>query len=394
TGHEGSRRLGFQSCRVVVGQVRSASTLMLALSRPAVAPNCLAVQSVRRRLLSWFDRHARKLPWRGSADPYAVWVSEVMLQQTQVATVIPYFRRFLQAFPTIQALAAANEQDVLRLWEGLGYYRRARSLHAAARQVCDLHGGVLPNQPDDLRRLPGLGRYTVNAILSQAFGRPVPIVEANSRRVLCRLAGLRGASRAAATEKRLWDLAATLVSRHRPGDFNQALMELGALVCTATSPRCHLCPLQSHCAARCLGIENDIPPRGPRLRLENTQEVALALRRADRVLLVQRPQQGRWGGLWELPRRAIAPNETVEAAACLLLEELGLRAVLQHEVATIRYGVTRFRVALTCLEARHRGGRFRSGLYRRGRWVRPAELVNFPLSRPQRRLADFLADAG
>jgi A/G-specific adenine glycosylase len=343
--------------------------------------------AVRRRLLAWFDRHARDLPWRRSRDPYAIWISEVMLQQTQVATVIPYFTRFLEAFPDIAALAAANEQHVLRHWEGLGYYRRARALHQAARQLCFEHGGRIPNDPAALGLLPGLGRYTVNAVLSQAFERRLPILEANSRRVLCRLLGVRGDPRAATTERKLWGAAEALLPRRRVGAFNQALMELGALVCTPDSPACDRCPLTACCIAQRRGWQAKIPRKAPAPRVEEVHEVAVALWKNRKMLLVQCPDGGRWAGMWELPRCAVPRSQTPAAVATALLARLGLRAKLGPELAAIRHGVTRFRITLICLHASFRGGAFRPGVYPTGRWVAPAQLSEFPLSRPQRQIA-------
>src|SRR5437764_9937338 len=203
---------------------------------------------IRRRLLAWFDRHRRDLPWRRDRDPYRVWVSEVMLQQTTVAAVVPYFQRFLAAFPTVTALAAADEQDVLRLWEGLGYYRRARHLHRAARLLA-ARGGSFPRDPARLRGVPGMGRYTANAVLSQAFDRRLPILEANSQRVLCRLFGRTEDPRRGPLRRWLWRAAEEVLPRKRVGEFNQALMELGALVCTPQAPRCGGCPLRTKCRA-------------------------------------------------------------------------------------------------------------------------------------------------
>src|SRR5262245_49970721 len=298
---------------------------------PATTPilhDAVVRAQARRRLLAWFDRHARDLPWRRRRDPYAVWISEVMLQQTQVATVVGYFPRFLEEFPDVETLAAADERDVLRVWEGLGYYRRARALHQAARRLCADCAGRIPDDPEILMGLPGLGRYTVNAILSQAYERRLPILETNSRRVLCRLLGERGDPAAAPVQARLWSAAAALLPRRRVGAFNQALMELGALVCTADRPDCGRCPLSSHCAARLLGAQSAIPRAPKRLPIEEVREVAVAVWRRRRMLLVQRPEGGRWAGMWELPRRAIAAGATPEAVAQELLAELGLHADL------------------------------------------------------------------
>src|SRR5206468_4651325 len=242
-----------------------------------------------RRLRAWFREHARDLPWRRTRDPYAVWVSEIMLQQTQVPTVVPYFERFIEAFPTIAALATASEQEVLRHWAGLGYYRRARDLCHAARIVHTEHGGAFPRDADVVRRLPGFGRYTTGAVLSQAFDARLPIVEANSQRVLCRLVALRNDPRRGAGRRALWSVAAALVPRRGAGEFNQALMELGALLCTPAAPLCDACPLEAYCAARRLGLQHEIPPPTAEPQIEAVSEVAVVVRRAGRVLLVQRP---------------------------------------------------------------------------------------------------------
>jgi A/G-specific adenine glycosylase len=346
-----------------------------------------------RRLLDWFARRRRDFPWRRDRDPYRIWVSEVMLQQTQAATVAPYFERFLLAFPTLPALAAADEQDVLRLWEGLGYYRRARDLLHTARRLAASHSGRFPDDADALKGLPGLGRYTRNAVLSQAFDRRLPILEANSRRVLARLFGRRGDPSRGPANRWLWAAAEALLPKRRVGDFNQALMEVGALVCTPAAPRCADCPLAADCAARRLGLQDAIPARTPPPEVVAVREAAVVVRRADRVLLLQRPAEGRWASLWEFPHGPLAPGESADEAAARLLPELtGLRARLGAELAVLRHGVTRFCITLVCFEAEHLSGEFRSSFYRQAAWLPPVELSAHPVSAPQRRLIRILTD--
>ena len=233
---------------------------------------------MRRRLLSWFDRNRRDLPWRRDRDPYRIWVSEVMLQQTTVTAVVPFFRRFLAAFPTVSDLARADEQDVLRLWEGLGYYRRARHLHQAARRLVADHAGQLPDDPEVWAELPGVGRYILGAVLSQAFDRRLPIVEANTKRVLCRLFAQAGDVSSAPIRAWLWETAEAVLPRKRVGDFNQALMELGALVCTPRAPDCPKCPLKAECLARREGLQERIPRQPGRPATVEVREVCVVAR--------------------------------------------------------------------------------------------------------------------
>ena len=348
-----------------------------------------------RRLLAWFARCRRDLPWRRDRDPYRIWVSEVMLQQTQAATVVPFFERFLQTFPTLTALAAADEQEVLRHWEGLGYYRRARDLLRTARLLTASHRGRIPNDPSALQGLPGLGRYTRNAVLSQAFDRRLPILEANSQRVLCRLFGRTGDPRGRPEQRWLWAAAEALLPSQHVGDFNQAVMELGALVCTPTAPRCGQCPIAADCTARRLGLQEAIPVRARPPEPESVLEAAVVVRRGDQVLLLQRPAQGRWASLWEFPHGAVTPKETPDQAAARMLPELtGFQADVGAELVTIRHGVTRFRITLICFEAAHLSGEFHSSFYQTAVWLTPLELSAHPVSAPQRRLAQVLTEPG
>jgi A/G-specific adenine glycosylase len=348
---------------------------------------------VARRLLPWFDAHQRDLPWRRDRDPYRIWVSEIMLQQTQVATVIPYFDRFLTAFPTLAALAQADEQDVLRLWAGLGYYRRARDLHRSARQLAEQGG--FRDDSEALAALPGFGRYTLNAVLSQAFDRRLPILEANSQRVLSRLFGRVDDPRSGAARRWLWQAAEALLPTRRVGAFNQALMELGALVCTPTAPRCEDCPLAPRCSARIQGRQEEIPARTAAPAITEVHESAVVISRAERVLLVQRPARGRWANLWEFPHGERRPGEDAAAAAVRLAIELtGLNVALGPELLTLTHAITRYRVVLSCFEAEHSAGDFRPGFYLHGLWLAPEELATYPVSAPQRRLISALTRPG
>lgn len=353
---------------------------------------------VRTKLLNWFDEHHRDLPWRtatdGRRDAYRVWVSEVMLQQTTVAAVVPYFERFVAALPDVRALAAADEQRVLKLWEGLGYYRRARHLHAAAKALVADHGDELPDDPEVWAALPGVGRYILGAVLSQAFDRRLPIVEANSLRVLSRLFGFRGDPRAGEGKAWVWSSAEAVLPAKRCGDFNQSLMELGALVCTPTAPECGKCPVAANCEAKRLGLQEQIPPKKAQPAITLVNEVGVVVRNGGKLLLCQRPASaGRWQNMWEVPHAPRADDEDVGAAAARVAKELtGFDVEAGSEVLTIKHGVTRYAITLVCVEAALAGGTFEPGAYVRGEWVTPADLAEYPVSSPQRKLMTALAD--
>jgi A/G-specific adenine glycosylase len=347
----------------------------------------------RRRLRAWFDKHARDLPWRRSRDPYAIWLSEIMLQQTQVETVKPYYERFLAAIPTIAALAAAEEQQVLRLWEGLGYYRRARQLHAAARKIVAEHDGQFPTDPNAVARLPGIGRYTAGAVLSIAFDQRRPILEANTIRVFSRLLAYEGQSASAAGQKVLWAFAEGVLPSREAGRFNQALMELGSEICRSRAPRCEECPVAEFCEARLRGLQNEVPRPKPRPQFEDVCEAAVIVRRRGRVLLIQWPEGRRWAGLWDFPRFTIhgqKPAEVHRELAENVQRMTGVTIAPGEHLATVRHGVTRFRITLQCYDAEyvaHNGGGERFVQ----EWLRPAELEHLPLSSTGRKLAELLA---
>ncbi len=344
----------------------------------------------RRRLTTWYARHARDLPWRRQSDPYAIWISEVMLQQTRVETVEPYFQRFLRRFPTIQSLAEADEQDVLRLWEGLGYYRRARQLHRAAGVIVNEHGGRFPRDPEAVRSLPGIGRYTAGAILSIAFDDRRPILEANTTRLFARLLAHRGDPQSADGNRLLWSMAAAVLPARGVGRFNQALMELGSRVCRGRAPRCEDCPVEPLCQARLEGLEGEIPPPKRMPPMEDRREAAVIVRRRGRVLLLRIPEGQRWAGLWDFPRflvHAEHPSELRRELSEAVLQRTGLSVEVGKHLKTLKHAVTRFRITLDCYEARYVRASSRKNELPQMRWLRPAELAEYPLCTTGRKLS-------
>jgi A/G-specific adenine glycosylase len=278
------------------------------------------VPGFRRALLGWYAAHRRDLPWRRTRDPYAILVAEVLLQQTRVGAGAAYYRRFLRRFPSVKALARADEEDVLRAWEGLGYYRRARHLHRAARRIVEAHGGRIPDDMDALLALPGVGAYTAGAVASIAFGTPVPAVDGNVVRVLARLFRVEEDVATASTKRLLRRHAETLLPEEDPGTFNQALMELGSLVCLPRTPRCPACPVAEWCLGRAAGREASLPRRRKRGAVPEVDVVFAVVERGDRILLVRR-DDGLLGGLWSLPGGEIASGETAEDAVRRLVRE-------------------------------------------------------------------------
>jgi A/G-specific adenine glycosylase len=349
---------------------------------------------VRRALLSWFDRHARDLPWRQDPTPYRVWVSEIMLQQTQVATVIAYYHRFLQAFPTVQHLAEADPEHLLSLWEGLGYYRRARSMHAAAQRIMSQHGGVFPESFDEVIALPGIGRYTAGAILSIARDQKLPIVEGNTQRVFSRWIALRTPMSPSSGTKLLWQVAEAMLPKERSGAFNQAAMELGSLVCVPAQPDCEHCPVAKFCSAHSLGLQDVIPGRVSRMQYEDRAEYALIVRQSssarkpDKYLMRNLPEGGRWAGLWDFPRTMDQHYDSVEDAVSGLEKQFGLSLCAGERLTLIRHAVTRFRIQLHVHEAQWQGPE--SSAKPPWRWLTLAQIDSLPMSVTARQITKLL----
>jgi A/G-specific adenine glycosylase len=334
----------------------------------------VAVKRARRALLAWFARHKRDLPWRRTRDPYAIWLSETMLQQTRVETVIPYYERFLERFPTVLALAEAEPDAVTRAWSGLGYYRRARNLHAAARKIASELGGELPAEVEALRALPGVGRYTAGAVASIAFDRPAPIVDGNVARVLSRLLNLRDDVRSPAMQAQLWAEAEALARGTRPGDLNQALMELGALVCTPRAPKCLVCPVREQCRGLAAGNPEALPTRQKAAEPKRIEATAALIRRGGALLAVRRPPSGLLGGLWDLPGGDRTPGEDLQSALeRALRERLGLALSSVSPLGEVRHQFTHRTLRLNVFRAEPKPGRVSRSHYDAHRWLaRPA----------------------
>lgn len=352
-----------------------------------------------QRLVAWHAVHQRDLPWRlvpaGERAAYAVWISEIMLQQTRVETVVDYFTRWMVRFPTIEALAAADQQDVLKAWEGLGYYARARNLHKAAQQLVAEYGGVVPSDRKTLLRLPGVGDYTVGAILSIAFNQPEPILDGNVKRVLSRLDDIAQPITETDTINLLWQLARAIVEAAPVGDAgacNEALMELGALICTPANPRCLICPLQELCRAAANGTQGERPVIPPKKRTPHYDVAAGIIWQGEpyqsKMLIAQRPPEGMLGGLWEFPGGKL---EAIDAGlrACLrreIEEELAIQIEVGEQLTTVRHAYTHFRITLHAFHARHLSGDPQALGVADWRWVTLDDLAAFPFPVTDRKI--------
>jgi A/G-specific adenine glycosylase len=350
------------------------------------------VPAIGRRLVTWYEQHRRDLPWRNSEDPYAIWVAEIMLQQTRVETVMAYYEPFLARFPTIQSLAAATLDDVLKAWEGLGYYTRARNLHTAAQWVLQELGGRLPSTPEALLHLPGVGRYTAAAIASIAFGQDAIALDGNLRRVLCRIFAIDDDPGRLSTQRRLEKLAMIMLPPGRAGDFNQALMDLGATICSRSSPRCLICPLLKACQAQEEGIQNELPLRATRSQRPHRDVTAGVIWDGNgHFLITQRPLDGMLGGLWEFPGGKRRPGETLPA--CLrreIAEELEIEIEVGDLLYTVDHAFTHFHMTLYTFDCRWLSGTPQRVGCTDLRWVTLSEIDAFAFPVADQKIIAFL----
>jgi A/G-specific adenine glycosylase len=333
---------------------------------------------VQNALFRWFAANARDLPWRRTADPYAVWISEIMLQQTRVQAVVPYYERFLQRLPTVERLARAPLDTVLKLWEGLGYYSRARNLHAAAQEIVGRFGGHLPQTKEELLTLPGIGRYTAGAIASIAFGRREPLVDGNVTRVLCRIYRIRGNPKDRKVQKTIWSVAGELLPLHKVGQFNQALMELGAEICAPRHPRCDACPVNHVCEARLHNEQGRLPTRVAKKRLPSYIVAVGVIYRDGRILIDKRKPEGLLGGLWEFPGGKKRPGESLEAALRReVREELAIKVRVERPLAVVDHTYSHFHVRIHAFECTYISGEPRCITCVDFKWVRPRDLGRY-----------------
>ena len=355
----------------------------------------MSTGNIRRQLLSWYRNHRRELPWRQTDDPYRIWVSEVMLQQTRVETVVSYYQRFLTAFPTVADLARADQQEVLRVWEGLGYYARARNLHRAAGIVVDRFGGRLPDDPDDLRSLPGVGAYIAAAVLSIAFGKPFAVVDGNVKRVLARLLMIETPVNGPGADSVFQLQAQRLLYRPDPGAFNQALMELGALVCTPRNPACDRCPLAGFCAARQSDSVAAFPVRNKKRPVPEYAIAVGVVYKNGRVLITRRKPEGLLGGLWEFPGGKIRKGESAEAACQReISEEVGLTVTVEERIARVRHAYTHFKIVMDVFCCRYEKGKVALNGPVDFAWVLPRRLDDYPFPKANRKFIPMLLGDG
>jgi A/G-specific adenine glycosylase len=340
------------------------------------------------RLLEWYDKNKRDLPWRRDAhDPYRVWISETLLQQTQVATVIPYYERFLARFPTVYELSSAPIDDVLKTWEGAGYYARARNLHRAAKDIVERFGGKIPQAVDELLTLPGIGRYTAGAVASIAFNQNAPIVDGNIIRVLCRYFNIANDAKKSETQKELWALSESLIPRGHAGDFNQSMMELGATVCTPRNPSCDGCPLKRTCAAKKLGVQEDRPVKGEKKKIPHHQIGVGVIWKNRKILIARRFDDAMLGGLWEFPGGKRERGESFEECVQReVKEELEIVVQVDDEFAQVEHAYSHFSITMHAFNCHYVSGRPQAIGCADWKWVKPKELQEYAFPQANRKI--------
>jgi len=346
-------------------------------------------EEIQNNLLKWFKKNGRDLPWRKTAAPYAIWVSEIMLQQTQVITVIPYYRKFLKAFPTVRHLARAKLSNVLKVWEGLGYYSRARNLHRASQIVLDRFRGIIPNDLKDLLSLPGIGRSTAGAILSFAYRKDAPILDGNAKRVISRLFAISDNPARGKTEDLLWKTMESLVPKGYSNPFNQALMDLGSLLCTVKEPDCDPCPLRHACKAKVSGRPEKYPSKRIKRTIPHVESMSAVIKRNGKVLLRQRPPSGLLGGLWEFPNWKMEEKQRSRLRLSLenhIKKDIGIAADVKELIGTFRQAFSHFKLTLYAYNCQAMSGK--------GKWVPIKNLPLLPMSRIDRKIANSISDCG
>ncbi|MGY8767253.1 MAG: A/G-specific adenine glycosylase [Pirellulales bacterium] len=363
---------------------------------PVALPDKRWLTKFRSQINRWYKVHARDLPWRASRDPYRIWVSEIMLQQTQVATVRDYFTRFLEEFPTVVELAAAKEDRVLRLWEGLGYYRRARQMHKAAQVIVDEFTGEFPQDFQLVNELPGIGRYTAGAITSIAYDAREPILEANTIRVHARLLAYAEDPTKAAGQRLLWHFAGLVLPKKESGRFNQALMELGSQVCTPTNPKCTECPVMGLCPTFAGQLQAEIPKKKKRMKFEDRNEVAVVVQKKNKFLLRKCGPDERWAGLWDFPRfdlTGVSNRERRTEIEKKTNQQTGTTIELGEKLTTIKHGVTKYRITLDVYNVQSVAGRLKKMDAGELCWVTAKQLETLPLCTTGRKIERLLAQS-
>jgi len=345
----------------------------------------------RKRLIQWYQAHKRPLPWRNTKDPYAIWISEIMLQQTQVTTVIDYYHRFLERFPTVEALANASLDQVMKAWEGLGYYARARNLHKAAQEIMHRFHGKMPDTLEGLLSLPGMGKSTAGAVLSLGYEKPAAILDGNVIRVFARIFRITENVQHAHVVKLLWEIAENLLPSNNVRMYNEALMELGATVCKPQNPLCDQCPVSSFCEAFRYSVQHELPVKSPRRPIPHFHVTAGIIWKENRFLITQRPPKGLLGGLWEFPGGKQEKGETL--SECLLREireELNLEIEIIRHLASVNHAYTHFKITLHVFKCKYKSGKLRLCGCVDAKWIQAEEIENYAFPGADRKIIEKL----